>query len=216
MRILRAEIWACDDCTIWLCNGDLSGVADDTERCDAIQQACAKQGPLSANWDSETGAGIRDMDDACEVCASDVGTQLHRFAELGEGPEALDFDGAKEAPIVGSAGCRRYSENLYLMWAGAYGDTKLFVWADSFDSAFEELVEWLDDNAPGCLSKSSEILADMDDDDRAAAEESGEIPDHTTIGHTTLTHGDCIASWEWGGDEITYEPTVEAVRLLSA
>ena len=46
-----------------------------------------------------------------------------------------------------------WTRNLYLMWAGAYGDTKCYVWANSFDDAFEHLVEYLDDHAPGCLTK---------------------------------------------------------------
>lgn len=230
MRILRAEIWACDDCTVYLCNGDLSGV-DDSRIVKAIEAGCAEQGPgIVPNFDGETNVGIQtDSSDDCQFCgASDkehTGT-LHRFAELGEGPEELDHDGAKEAPIVGSPGCKRYSENLYLMWAG-YG-TKLFVWADSFESAFEEMVEWLDDNAPGCLTRINwdeaaqdagyeswaDAEAKLDEDELEELRQSAES-DLTVVGHTTLTNGDAIASYEWGGNDVTYQPTIEAVRLLT-
>lgn len=106
---------------------------------------------------------------------------------------------------------------LFRMWAGAYGSTHVYVWAEHFEDAFEELVEWLDDNAPG-------LLTDVDESDyRAAARELGiEWQEHwpdwedrdfeavaeqaeadlTTIGHTTLKHGQFIASWEWGGSEV--------------
>lgn len=106
---------------------------------------------------------------------------------------------------------------LYQMWAGTYGDTRVYIWADSLESAFEELVEWLDDNAPG-------ILTTFDESDyRAAAKDLGiewqpnwpdwedrkfekvaeqTEADHTVIGHTTLKHGTHIASDDWGGGEI--------------
>jgi len=107
--------------------------------------------------------------------------------------------------------------NLYRMWFGAYGDTIVYVWADDFETAFEESVEWLDDNAPG-------ILVDVTEADLKEAAEDLNIrwqpdwPDHgdsefekvaqhaeqdlTQIGHTTMKHGHYIPSWEWGGDEI--------------
>lgn len=106
---------------------------------------------------------------------------------------------------------------LYRMWFGAYG-TKLYVWADSFESAFEEGVEWLDDNAPGNLtdldegdlrSAADEIgvtwqdsWPDWDDADFQRVIEKAE-EDLTLIGHTTLKHGRYIPSHEWGGDDVT-------------
>ena len=237
MRILRAEIWACDDCCIWLANGDLSGVEDE-DRVREIQDACEAQGPLSANWDSEAGLGIKQaFGDACEICSYEHSSQLHRFAELGEGPEEYDYDGARDSrgeliPIANGCDAETW-RNLYCMWAGAYGDTRLFVWADSFDDAFEHLVEWLDDNAPGLFSKIDwddaarehgfESMAaaleqhgnDYDCAEIEAIRETAEM-DMTTIGHTTLDNGDCIPSWEWGGDEITSDALIGAVRLLSA
>lgn len=227
MRILRAEIWACDDCCVWLCNADLSGCEYEQgeERVRAVQEACELQGPnIVPNFDSEAGIGIqevgvyRSQGDACEICGYEDSRYMHRFAELGEGPEELDHGGAREFPIVNPAdNDRNYRTTLYRMWAsdGAYTAKTILVWADGFETAFEHLVEWLDDNAPGYLSKSQELLADMTPEERAEAEESGEIPDYTGIGHTTLENGDCIASWCWGGDEVCYEPTIEAARLLS-
>lgn len=118
---------------------------------------------------------------------------------------------------------RDWTGRLWLMWAGAYGDTRGYVWAKGEDSAFETWVEWLDDNAPGMLCEP---------DYQAAADELGvpwPLPDEghdvdrvleraeadlTTIGHTTLKHGSAIPSWEWGLDEITDGPDLEAVEAF--
>jgi len=113
---------------------------------------------------------------------------------------------------------------LFLMHFGAYGDTKLLVWADHFEDAFEYAVDHLDDpKTCGIFSVISD--ADM----KAAAKDEGiEWPaggwdelseakqnkvydaatvDMTIIGHTTIRCVKepgivCIPSWEWGGTEI--------------
>jgi hypothetical protein len=109
-------------------------------------------------------------------------------------------------------------EGLWIMWAGSVGTVRAYVWADSFESAFEQFVEYLDDAAPGLLTDVTE------DDLREAAEElkiewqdswpdwedaafepvaSQAEADLTSIGHTTLKHGQYIPSWEWGGAPVT-------------
>lgn len=106
---------------------------------------------------------------------------------------------------------------LFLMFAGAYGDTHAWVWADHLEDAFEVFVEWLDDNAPGLLTELDESdlknaakdegiawqphWPDWDDRQFQKVVEAAEA-DLTVIGHTTLKHGTHIASYEWGGDEI--------------
>lgn len=107
--------------------------------------------------------------------------------------------------------------NLYRMWAGAYG-TKLYVWADSFDSAFETFMEWLDAHAPGCLfpheafrdaclDAAAELHLDWDSlvahqDPRVETVLEHAESDLTSIGHTTLKHGAYIVSHEWGGGDV--------------
>ncbi len=46
------------------------------------------------------------------------------------------------------------TDSLFKMWwsHGSYESHSVYVWADSFDDAFEVLVEYLDDNAPGALT----------------------------------------------------------------
>lgn len=232
MRILRAAIWACDDCTMYLCNGDLSGVDDDA-RVKRIENGCDAQGPhIVPNFDSEARTGMQTecYDGECDFCGIDDAVNLHRFAELGEGPEELDHDGAREYPIVNpSDHDRSYRTSLYCMWAGAYGDTRVYIWANSFEDAFEHLTEWLDDNAPGLLCKidwdqtasdhgyedwdaAYKALGEGDELDALVQEAETDL---SIVGHTTLKNGDAIASWEWGGNEVTDEALVEAVRLLS-
>lgn len=119
---------------------------------------------------------------------------------------------------------------LYLMWAGAHAPTNVFVWADNFDSAFEEFVEYLDDEAPGLLTKLDEndLKRAAEDEDIewkdswpdwedpefervAAAAEEG----YTLISHTTLKHGTHIASYEWGGEDVTDDQAWDIVAERS-
>lgn len=101
---------------------------------------------------------------------------------------------------------------------GAYGWTKVRVWAsaDCFEDAFEAAVEWLDDNAPGhlvsndeftelCEEAAEELGFDPETEDEEELEEirTAAEADLTLIGHTTLKHGQHIASYEWTADEIT-------------
>jgi hypothetical protein len=122
---------------------------------------------------------------------------------------------------------------LFLMWMGAYG-TKVYVWADHFETAFEHMVEWADDNAPGVLTDIREpelreaaetlgieweptwLTRDHDYNDRnwIKVQEYAEI-DLTVIGHTTMKHGQYIPSYEWGGDQISDEDEVAQVLRRS-
>ena len=65
-------------------------------------------------------------------------------------------------PII-NASDRHSNTGLYLMWAGAYGDTKGYVWADSCESAFEVWVEYLDEHAPGCLVSHEDFIDHLAD-----------------------------------------------------
>jgi len=92
---------------------------------------------------------------------------------------------------------------------GAYGWTKVDVFADSPDSAFETAVEWLDENAPGHLVSIGEtelaaaaVELDMpwpvDTDSRAYEKVVAHAEaDLTLIGHPQLTHGQYVLSHEW-------------------
>jgi hypothetical protein len=77
----------------------------------------------------------------------------------------------KEVPIANPEDCdhgERYSRmSLYQFQFGAYADTKVYVWAGSFDDAEEIAIEWADDNARGIFVTLTE------DDLKEAAEDLG-------------------------------------------
>lgn len=104
---------------------------------------------------------------------------------------------------------------LFELWFGAYGSTKVYVWADGFESAFEEAVEWLDDEGLcgyfatlehsdfvdaaedlGLSQREAERIATAittGKDDDYSEEEKYEVieraeTDLTVIGHTSLTN----------------------------
>lgn len=118
---------------------------------------------------------------------------------------------------------------LFEMWFGQVGTTTVHVWAESFDDAFEEAVEYLDDQG------MCGYFVDLDDGDlREAARDLGyewdpDWPDWndrrwqrvveraeadlTVIGHTTLKCGRYVPSYEWGGEEVP--PSSEEFELVA-
>ncbi len=114
-------------------------------------------------------------------------------------------------------------QTLFYWSLGAYGDKHVYVWADSYESAEEEMLEWVDDHAPGLLSTVGE------EDYKNAAEELGvdwdpSEPDDEVIqkaeadmimvSHTTLEHGNAIPSWEVHVNEV-HGKKREAIKRLS-
>jgi len=122
-------------------------------------------------------------------------------------------------------------KKLYLFTFGAYGWTKVYVWADHDENAFEIAVEWIDDNAPGHLTdvteddlkRSAEDLGvewqpswpDWDDAAFAHVVQNAEA-DLTQVAHTTLKHGQYLHSWEWTFDEVTDPAEYERIAEESA
>lgn len=90
-----------------------------------------------------------------------------------------------------------WTSNVYVLWFGAYGSTRLKVWANSLDAALDEAVDWLVERAPGLLADEEvneaykEAIAEGLSDD--AAHEKATI-DTTCAGNT----GNYLHSWEWG------------------
>lgn len=122
--------------------------------------------------------------------------------------------------------------DLFKVWFGQAGTTIVYVWADSYESAFEEAVEWLDD-----MGYCGYFVTVTEEDLRMAAEEEGvdnvdavvrEImsgriesreanrviqtaeADLTLVDHTSLRNCEkeleggplYVPSWEWGLDEV--------------
>lgn len=91
-----------------------------------------------------------------------------------------------ETPIANPSDAED-AQSLYQFQFGAYGDTVVYVWADSDESAFEIAVEWLDDHAPGLL-----VDVTLDDLKEAAEDQGiawkdtwpvlqGGVPDHRQV-----------------------------------
>lgn len=113
----------------------------------------------------------------------------------------------------------RIFDNLYQFQFGVYKYTKVYVWSNSFESAFEEAIEWVDDNEPEhlynvneeSLKEAAEELGFIyrkhndklfNDEEFEKIREQAEV-DLTIIGHTTLKHGQYIANYEWNGHDVT-------------
>lgn len=80
------DVWFCDDCTIAEVNGDYSGMTDERalEVAKAFEELPSRvpcSSHVSANWDSETGEGIREFSrEMCFCCDTRLGGGRHRFA----------------------------------------------------------------------------------------------------------------------------------------
>ena len=103
---------------------------------------------------------------------------------------------------------RDWTRGRYLLWFGSYAPLYLMTWANSLDSALDQSIDWLAENAPGLLCEDEVAEAYADGIKRGLSEEEA-IEDaevDTTIGGNNGLH---ISSQEWG---IVYEnPTREQV-----
>jgi len=92
---------------------------------------------------------------------------------------------------------RSWTRHRYVLWFGAYGETRLMVWANSLDDALDEAVDWIVDHAPGLLADESvreeynRLIAEGKSEDEA--QEEAEV-DTTTAGNC----GNYLNSCEWG------------------
>lgn len=121
--------------------------------------------------------------------------------------------------VAGSPG-----DEAFIFAFGAYGDTRLAVFARSLDDALEEAFEWLDDNEPGQLLWSHENAEEcaaelgipwpLPEDFDHSGDKGCELyeactVDMTVCGHTTLKNGDCMPSWEWTARDATEDEVAE-------
>ena len=106
----------------------------------------------------------------------------------------------------------RYPKSRFVLCFGAYGWTKLLVWADDLGDALDGAIDWIADNAPGLLCNDQvaedyrEALARLTEENAALPEEErrseedleseayDESTEDTTCGGNA---GDHILSHEW-------------------
>jgi hypothetical protein len=96
---------------------------------------------------------------------------------------------------------RHFTKNRYMFFFGAYGATRVLVFASDLDAALDEAVDWLVDNAPG------HIVTDMVNDAYKEAVEQG-LSEEKAIEwaeQDTLCAGNCgdyVLSYECRFSEI--------------
>lgn len=85
MKVIRDDLWLCVDCTLYACNGDLSGIDDDA-RTKEVEHGVDTLGiHLVSDFDSETDEGHEEFAKRnCDACHSGLAGEFHRFAILGE------------------------------------------------------------------------------------------------------------------------------------
>ena len=91
---------------------------------------------------------------------------------------------------------REWTRHRYILAFGAYGWTRLMIWANSLDDALDEAIDWLVDNAPGhiCDEQVEEAYKE------AIAEGKSEDEAMEIAEQDTTSGGNCgnrILSYEW-------------------
>ncbi len=92
MRIVKDDLWLCQDCVIYAVNGDLTGVdyylSGDAakRRCLDIEAGVERFGAnLVPNYDSESGEGIEEFSlKQCDGCRCKLAGSRYSFAILGD------------------------------------------------------------------------------------------------------------------------------------
>jgi hypothetical protein len=115
---------------------------------------------------------------------------------------------------------RHWTSGRFILCFGAYGDTRLMVWANHLEDALDECVDWISENAPGLLcndmvneeyarlvKEHTESGLDVEEGDEVAFWEEA-TQDVTTAGNA----GDHILSYEWG--IVAENPTREQINEL--
>ena len=106
---------------------------------------------------------------------------------------------------------RDWTKHRYILCFGAYGWTKLMVWANHLEDALDEAIDYIADNYPGLLcddtvaEEYNRLVADGMDPDKAHEEAT---VDNTCGGNC----GHYINSWEWG--IVAEDPTREEIKQL--
>lgn len=90
-----------------------------------------------------------------------------------------------------------FYRHRYILWFGAYGDTRILVWENSLQDALDACLDEIEDRWPGLLCDDAVKEAyDEAIAEGKTQEEAWEISEmDTTTGGNTGLH---INSWEWG------------------
>lgn len=101
----------------------------------------------------------------------------------------------------------------WILAFGAYGWTKLLVWADSLDDALEEAGDWIEAHAPGLFCDEAVNEAYAEARERGLSEEDAQTEaevDTTSVcsgNHSLLSHEWCV---------VAEDPTRAEIKALLA
>jgi len=112
-------------------------------------------------------------------------------------------------PVNGSD--RSFTSSRFILWFGAYGTTRLMVWADHLQDALDESIDWIAENAPGllCDDRVAEEYAEARRDGLSEEKAAERAEVDCTIGGNA---GHYLPSWEWG--IVAENPTREEVLAI--
>jgi hypothetical protein len=165
------------------------------------------------------GTGISWFDDHKEFPLGRVHFECHlETTELtwsGGSSDNVELEGAYEGSFGNltniNAGDRHWTRHRYVLWFGAYGDTRLLVHANSLDDALDEAIDWIVDHEPGLLADS----AVEEEYQRLRAEGMDQHEAMETAEQDTTSGGNAgnrINSHEWG--IVAEDPTDVQLRDL--
>lgn len=99
--------------------------------------------------------------------------------------------------IIVNPNDRDWTDSRFVLCFGAYGWTRLMVYANSLEDALDECVDWIADNAPGLLADDAVHKAYNEAIANGMSEEAaqGEAEEDTTCAGN---EGHYLNSWEWG------------------
>ena len=130
------EYWLCVDCTLYACNGDLSGIDSDARAKQVEEGVCSLGNHIVPDFDSETGEGHDEFSNVgCDACGSGLAGEFHRFASLAETPRLAIGSRVREV-LFGALDKDRLTVKLSMCDDYPHGDVCMAVvegrWAEAW------------------------------------------------------------------------------------
>lgn len=108
------------------------------------------------------------------------------------------------------------TKGLVAFQFGAYGDTRLLVWANGWDTAAETAAEWLSEYAPGHVTSESDVAQLMKEAKRNDPSLDEEAAHDAATADLTYTESGYLTSYEMHGNDVHKgEPMYEAALQAS-
>lgn len=116
-------------------------------------------------------------------------------------------------PRDNRAGLSRYgSERAFILWFGAYGETRLLVYARHLEDALDECVGWIADHKPGLFCDDAVEADYLEGISEGLSED--EAIEQAEADMTVCDGGHYLAPWEWGvlGEDLTPKQIADYVH----